>query len=150
MKIGLLADHELVLPVLTAWYEAEWEPYYGVYGPGDAREDLVARCNREALPIGLVAMESAMVMGTAALDLDAATGLTPSVVGLLVGEGFRRRGVAMELLLATETLARDLGCRELFISTSVLGGLLERLGWRNMGETRFLNDATGDVYLREI
>ena len=57
MKIKPLADHKEVLPILTDWYLSEWEPYYGVDGPGDAQADLESRCNYEEIPIGLVAIE---------------------------------------------------------------------------------------------
>jgi len=84
MNIGLLADHTEAIATLAEWYLSEWEPYYGVHGPGDAWADLTSRCNREKIPIGLVAIEGDRVYGTIALDLDVTTNLTPSVVGLLV------------------------------------------------------------------
>lgn len=54
-NIGLLADHTEVLPALAKWYRDEWEPYFGIDGPGDALADLKSRCNSNALPIGLAA-----------------------------------------------------------------------------------------------
>ena len=52
----------------------------------------------ESIPIAFVAAEGGDVYGIAALDLDVATGLTPSVVGLLVDiqsfEVLRRPGGA--------------------------------------------------------
>ena len=150
MKIRLLADHADVIPTLADWYLSEWEPYYGVHGPGDARVDLESRCNREELPIGLVALEGDQVWGTAALDLDATTNLSPSVVGLLVGRDHRRRGIATALLEAAEDLACRVGYNRLYISTTVLGGLLERMGWNAMGEVEFLNAEQGSIYTRSL
>ena len=150
MIIEPLSDHMEVIPTLIEWYQSEWEPYYGIDGPGDARADLVSRCNRDAIPIGLVAIENGRVFGIAALDLDVTTNLTPSVVGLLVGPEYRRRGIATALLNATEDLARQLGYRRLYVSTTALRDLLNRLGWRSMGEVQFLNAEQGSVYVRDL
>jgi len=150
MKIKLLADHKEVLPILTDWYLSEWEPYYGVDGPGDAQADLESRCNYEEIPIGLVAIEGDQVCGTVALDLDAATNLTPSVVGLLVGRAYRRRGIAAALLKSAEDLARTLGYSRVYMSTTVLGDLLERMGWHKLGEVEFLNTERGLIYVRDF
>ncbi len=150
MMIELIADHLEVLPTLTEWYQSEWEPYYGKDGPGDARTDLESRCNHAELPIGLVAIEDNQVLGTAALDLDVTTNLTPSVVGLLVDPAYRRRGIATALLNAAEDLARQLEYRRLYVSTTVLSDLLNQLGWEAMGAVQFLNAEQGSVYLRDL
>jgi len=150
MIIELISDHLEVIPTLTEWYQSEWEPYYGKDGPGDARADLESRCNREEIPAGLVAIEDNQVLGTAALDLDVTTNLTPSVVGLLVEPAYRRRGIATALLKATEEIARQLGLRRLYVSTTVLGDLLNRLGWEAMGAVQFLNAEHGSVYMRDL
>jgi GNAT superfamily N-acetyltransferase len=109
MNIALLADHTEVLPALAKWYRDEWKPYYGIDGPGDALADLRSRCNKNALPIGLVALEGDQVQGVAALDLDVATNLMPSVVGLLVAVEYRGQGVATQLLDSAKNLAARLG-----------------------------------------
>ena len=148
--VALLAEHARCLDLLADWFEREWESYYGNRGPGDARADLAARCNRDRLPIGLVAILGGGVRGTAALDRDAATGLTPSVVGLLVAPEYRGRGTACALFAAAESLARELGYHELFTSTAILGDLLEREGWAAKGDVQFLNGERGRVYRRSL
>lgn len=150
MIIELISDHFDLIPILTRRYQSEWEPYYGKHGPGDARKDLESRCNRDALPIGFVAVEDDQVLGTAALDLDVTTNLTPSVVGLLVEPAYRRRGIATALLKAAEDFARQLGYSRLYVSTTVLGDLLSLLGWEAMGTVRFVNDEKGSVYARDL
>jgi len=150
MNIGLLADHTEAIATLAEWYLMEWEPYYGVDGPGDALVDLKSRCNREKTPIGLVALEGDRVYGTIALDLDVTTNLTPSVVGLLVGNDYRRRGVATALLKSAEDLARDIEHDQLYISTTVLNDFLERKGWRTIGNVEFLNAEQGSIYVRNL
>ncbi len=150
MVIELISDHVELIPSLADWYQSEWEPYYGTAGPGDARADLDSRCNQDMIPIGLVAIEGNKVFGTVALDLDVTTNLTPSVVGLLVGTDYRRQGIATALLGAAERLARQLEYRQLFISTSVLGDLLTRLGWKAMGDVQFLNAEQGVIYVLDL
>ena len=150
MNITPLADHTEVIPILTDWYQSEWEPYYGVHGPGDAQADLRSRCQDEGIPMALVAMEGEHVCGTVALDLDAATNLTPSVVGLLVGPAYRRRGIAAALLQAAVDQAHALGCHRVYMSTTVLGNLLERLGWQKLGEVTFLNEERGSIYEHDL
>ena len=98
MNTELLAEHSESIPEIAAWYVSEWKPYYGTDGPGDALADLRSRCNRTEIPVGFVAVEDGEILGTAALDIDAATDRVPSVVGLLVRPSQRRRGVAAALL----------------------------------------------------
>ncbi len=150
MMIKLLCDHPEAIRTLAQWYESEWQPYYGREGRGDARSDLQSRCNRDELPIGMVAIEGRQVYGTIALDLDVSTGLTPSVVGLLVHPDHRRRGIASSLLDAAENMARRLGCSQLFVSTTILGPHLRRKGWSAQGTIDFLNGGHGSVYVREL
>ena len=150
MVIESLCDHAWAIPTLAKWYRSEWEPYYGVDGPGEAEADLVSRCNRDAIPYGLVAIENHRVVGTVALDVDVTTNLTPSVVGLLVGSEYRRRGIATALLQATEDRAHQLGYQQLYVSTTVLHSLLQRLGWRATADVEFLNNERGSIYVREL
>ncbi len=150
MRIKRLIDHPDAISVLASWYVSEWEPYYGKAEPGDARADLVARLNREALPIGLVAMEGERVLASAALGLDVTTSLTPSIIGLLVGRNHWGQGIGTAIIASCEDLARELGYRHLYMSTSDLERLLQRLGWWKTGEIRFLNEEHGSVFVRDL
>jgi len=38
-KIHHLVDAPHAISILTRWFVEEWEPYYGVDGPGDAEAD---------------------------------------------------------------------------------------------------------------
>jgi GNAT superfamily N-acetyltransferase len=146
----LLAEHSESIPELADWYLSEWEPYYGADGPGDALADLRSRCNRAEIPIGFVAVEDGEIIGTAALDVDAATQRAPSVVGLLVRPSQRRRGVARVLLRGAEDLAKALGYSQVFISTIVLGDLLLRMGWHSQGQVEFVSGETGAVFVKNL
>lgn len=150
MIVHRLFTHPEVIPTLADLYLSEWEPYYGEAGPGDALADLEARCNCDALPIGMVAMEKGIVFGTVALDIDVTTRLTPSVVGLLVAPDHRERGVATALIGACEDLARELGHHRLYMSTTMLGHLLDRMAWQKTATTKFLNKEEGTVYAHDL
>lgn len=146
MNIDYLRDHRPEIPKLAAWYISEWPPYYAAAGPGDAHADLMSRCNRNTLPVGLVAVEQHKVLATAALGLDVSTNLEPSIIGLLVGPQFRRQGLAAALIAACEDLAQKLGHRQIYVSTSVLGQTLQRHGWHPAGDVKFLNAEHGSIY----
>jgi len=150
MKIELLADHRHAIPTLARWYEDEWPPYYGAGGPGDATADLESRLNRNVIPVGLVALDMDRVIGTAALATDAATGLAPSVVGLLVREAFRGRGTGRALIEAAAGLAGRLGHRRVYLCTSILDDLLVGSGWKRYGDASFLNDERGSIFVRDL
>ena len=72
------------------------------------------------------------------------------MVGLLVRHDRRRRGVATALLDAAESLSQQFGYIRLYISTSVLGDMLLRRGWKEFGEVEFLNRAHGSIYVRDF
>jgi GNAT superfamily N-acetyltransferase len=150
LYIALLADHAEQIDDLAARYRAEWAPYYGDAGPGDACEDLSSRCNRDRLPAGLVAIDGGQAVGTAALDRDESTGLAPAIVGLLVVPGSRGQGIASALINAAERLAGELGYDEVFISTSILQGSLRRRGWQESGDVTFANNERGKVFVRNL
>jgi hypothetical protein len=54
------------------------------------------------------------------------------------------------LLRPAETIARALGCHELFTSTSIVGGLLRRNGWQEKDDVQFLNGERGKVDMRTL
>lgn len=46
--------------------------------------------------------------------------------------------------------AKKLGYDSAYISTNVLGDHLLRNGWRLFGETKFLDDNAGSIYVLEL
>lgn len=68
LRIVHLLEAPDAIPVLKRWFVAEWGPWYGPGGAGDAGADLAACRSRDELPIGLVALDpDKRVLGTAAL-----------------------------------------------------------------------------------
>ena len=136
VRIELLADHREALPILRQWFEQDWAPYYGPDGPGNAEADLSGCCNRTELPIALVAFHDDEVCGTAALKKESVTThphFTPWLAAMLVGAGFRRRGIGGQLIAAVEDMARELGFTCLYVGTGEGSGTpettLRKRGW---------------------
>ncbi|MEZ4224760.1 MAG: GNAT family N-acetyltransferase [Polyangiaceae bacterium] len=127
----LLTCPEL-LPTLAQWFRAEWEPYYGKSGPGDAEEDLSASMRRDELPLCLVALEGDALLGTISLGASSISHpqCTPWGRALLVAPFARGRGVGSALVAAVEVEARRLGYAELFMSTDSANRIVERRGWK--------------------
>ncbi len=133
LRLGFLADHPEAVPTLAEWFEAEWGAHYGPTGPGDARRDLLARANRDALPVALVAWWEGELGGTAALEAESVptpSRLGPWIAAGLVRPALRGRGVGTELVRSLEELARGMGHARVYCGTSAAGGILARRGWR--------------------
>jgi N-acetylglutamate synthase-like GNAT family acetyltransferase len=126
------------IPVLVRWFIEEWEPYYGPGGPGDAERDLMSCCNRDEIPLGLVALGvNEDVMGTAALkphSIDTHRHLGPWLAALLVSRDRRGKKIGSALVTAIEDEARRLGFSSLYFGTSSFSNLLQRRGWEALEE----------------
>jgi predicted N-acetyltransferase YhbS len=136
LEVELLADHQEALPCLREWFEREWAPYYGPDGPGDATTDLRESCNREELPIAVVAILGGEIVGTAALKAESVSThkhLTPWLAALLVRPEFRRRGIAERLIAEIEKKAQELGFHSIYVGTGEGSGTpespLRKRGW---------------------
>ena len=133
-KIVRLADAPSAIPTLTRWFIEEWAPWYGPDGQGHAGADLLACCNRDSLPLAVVALgDNDQVLGTAALkpqSLGSELGYEPWLAAVLVGQPFRRRGIGDMLVGTIETEARRLGHERIYVSTDSAVSLVTRRGWR--------------------
>lgn len=136
-QIRKLADVPSAIPTLVDWFVAEWGPWYGPSGPGDARADLEACCNRDRLPLAVVALgRENLLLGTAAVkhdSLGSELGVGPWLAAMLVEPSHRRRGVGSGLVAAVEQEAARLGYPALFTATDTAIGLLTRRGWQSTG-----------------
>ena len=141
LHIRHLADIPEALPELAQWFRAEWAPFYGPDGPGDAEADLHASMNRDALPICLVATDSTgSPVGTISLKADSISHrhLAPWGAAFVVVSDHRNQGVGTALLAALENKARELGFRKLHISTDGARAIVERRGWHAIGTAESL------------
>jgi len=112
LKIKRLEQCPAAISILEKWFIAEWSPWYGQKGQGDARTDLLACCTSASLSLAVVALdETNLVMGMAALKNDSLGceyGYGPWLSALLVGNEYRGRGIGSLLIEAIEEEAR--GC----------------------------------------
>ena len=146
----LLADMPQAIPVLARWFVAEWGPYYGPAGPGSAEQDLRSCCNRDGIPLALVALDgNGTAIGTVALKPESVAShrhLGPWLAALLVAPEHRGRGIAAALVAAIEQEARRLGFTEIY--TGATG--LVRGGWHPLeGEAHSLRGPI-TVYRRDL
>lgn len=156
LKIELLADHPEALPTLKKLFESEWEPYYGVEGPGDAETDIKNSANRTELPVAVVAIVDGNVCGTAALKMESVTTFpdySPWLAGLLVTPEYRRQGIGEQLIASIEDLAKQLGYSEIFVGTGDKSGMsemtLDKRNWKFIGKSDyFISEAS--VYKKKL
>lgn len=132
-QIVPLADAVATIQLLTRLFIEEWGPYYGPAGPGDAEKDLHECCNRDVLPIALVALDGdGTVLGTAALKKESVgseLGLGPWLAAFYVPIEHRKRGIGSALVEAIENKARSFGFESIFVSTDAAENIIRRRGW---------------------
>ena len=147
-----LADHPEVVPLLKEWFEQEWEPYYGLNGPGNAEEDLLTCSRRDSLPIALIATCDGEVCGTAALKSESIathTHLTPWVAALIVSPPYRSRGIGTALISQTGRLAKSLGFNKIYFGGRRTENTLVRNGWKVLEPIEYLV-GDGSIYEKTL
>ncbi len=152
IQIQYLVDMPETLPALVDWFVAEWEPYYGTDGPGDAKADLRESMNRDKLPICLLAIDgSGAVAGTISLKAESISHheLTPWGAAFLFGPRRRRQGIGTALGAALEDEARKLGFKRLYMSTDAASAIVDGRDWRALDTTESLR-GTITVYAVDL
>jgi GNAT superfamily N-acetyltransferase len=152
VRTELLIDHPGAIPTLESWFREEWQPYYGPEGPGNARQDLQACCNRDTLPIGLIAIDKDVVCGTAALkteSVDTHRHLSPWLAALLVDPSKRGSGIGEMLIRAIEEKAFQLGFTVVYAGAGRAATLFNRMGWLPAEQVVYYKQHI-TIFLREI
>ena len=141
-RIIRLADAPEAVPRLARWFVEEWGPYYGPDGPGVAEDDLLSCCNRDEIPIALVAIDAeGNAIGTAALKSESVgsePGQGPWLAAFLVGKDHRGNGVGTALVAAIEKKAGRLGFPTIYTSTDAAEGIYRRRGWQALNQVSSL------------
>jgi GNAT superfamily N-acetyltransferase len=142
VTIDYLANHPEVIATLAEWQHAEW----GHTRPGDTVEKRAGRLrnysNRDRIPLTVVALEGADVLGGASLiehDIETRPELTPWLAGVFVGEPYRRRGVGTALVRRIVAEAGKLNVPLLYLYTVHSERLYASLGWTLMERTSYLD-----------
>jgi RimJ/RimL family protein N-acetyltransferase len=135
VTIANLADHLYTIPTLAMWFRVQWPAYYAQQTQADVEHGFQLEAARDGLPLRLVAFESGELAGTIVLReqaIDSLPEFRPGLGGLFVVESYRGHGIATELVRAGMSVARNQGYERIYAITAVAGGILERLGWRQI------------------
>jgi N-acetylglutamate synthase-like GNAT family acetyltransferase len=140
VKIEYLADHPEALPILAQWQHAEW----GDLRFGDTLEArtrrLEAQMGRDSIPLSVVALDNGTVLGSASLiahDMETRMELTPWLASVYVGEPYRRRGIAGQLVRRIMEEAGNLQVPLLYLYTLHSEKLYAALGWTTAERTTY-------------
>jgi N-acetylglutamate synthase-like GNAT family acetyltransferase len=132
MTIEFLVDHPEAFSTLAQWQHAEW----GHTRPGDTAEARRARieswCNRDGIPLAVVALEDGEVLGSASLiayDMETRMELTPWLAAVFVGEQYRRKGIGAALVRRIMDEAGRLDIPLLYLYTVHSEKFYAALGW---------------------
>jgi len=138
---------------LEQWFIAEWKPWYGPDGAGDAASDLTACRSRDDLPICLVALDAEdEVAGTASLKSESVGsehGVGPWLAAVLVGKAHEGQGIGTALVGAIEAEAARLGFATIYTSTESAKGIMQRRGWQPFATTETLR-GTATVFRKRV
>ena len=142
IMIDYLANHCELVDELARLSWAEWQPIYRGRGQTfeHALKNYRERTNTDCLPLTLVALHGAELVGTVSLkfqDLDTRPDLDPWLGALFVVPSWRRRGIATLLMHRAVDEARRLNLRGLFLWTSSAEGLYLKLGWQAIERTEY-------------
>jgi hypothetical protein len=142
-RIVSLCDRPALIPELARWFVAEWTPYYGPGGPGAgaAERDIRNCCNRDVLPMALVALDDGdRLVGTAALkadSLDTHSQLGPWLAALVTSPDVADT-VESALVQAIEAEARRLGFDAVYTGMDEGSAVMLRRGWSVIGQSNSL------------
>lgn len=132
MDIEYLDDHHETVPALARWSYEEWSYLHPEKTFAEVERQVSAGCNREHLPITLVAMGEARPIGMISLkanDFAARQDLSPWLAGLYVDKPHRKKGVGSRLVLELEKLAMRRGVNKLYLVTDDAAGFYAQHGW---------------------
>jgi|MEHZ01.5.fsa_nt_MEHZ011385232.1_7 predicted N-acetyltransferase YhbS len=144
MNIEYLADHPQHIAELAALHFAEWS----YLNPGETLEQrinrLTKKCQRSAVPCAVIAVEGAILAGSAALvpaDMDSRKELTLWLASVYVKAEYRKQGIGSALVRRIEEEAKSIGTNTLYLYTPSEAPLYEGLGWSTMEECIYKDTA---------
>jgi predicted N-acetyltransferase YhbS len=119
MEIQFLADCPEVIPALACLHQLEMK----LGANSNYRktvEKFYRRCNRNSLPLSLVAFVDTLPIGIASLiecDLPSHSHLKPWLASLFVATPYQRRGIGYQLMQQIESIATKIGYQQLYLYT---------------------------------
>jgi N-acetylglutamate synthase-like GNAT family acetyltransferase len=97
-------------------------------------------CNRDRIPLSVVALNADEVLGSASLilhDMETRMELSPWLAGVFVGEGYRRKGVGAALVRRIMAEAGHLDVPLLYLYTVHSERFYAALGWTLLEHTTY-------------
>jgi GNAT superfamily N-acetyltransferase len=130
--VEYLADHRGLIPELARMHFDEW----GYLRPDETLAEREKRlggcCNRNNIPIAMVALTEGRLSGSAMLvecDMSSRPDLGPWLAGIYVVPALRGRGLGTRLIARMEREAAGQGTRTLFLYTPATESMYASLGW---------------------
>lgn len=150
MTIRPLQENPAAVPVLAAWFKAEWPDFFAALRV----EEIADTRFRPALtagplPVVLIAEEGGELCGTVALRAESSgkrKDLGPWASGVYVPPAFRGRGLGRALLEAAVAEAGRLGFEEVYGATDRIRDLLLELGWELVGTDEYAGGEAVELF----
>lgn len=152
MEILTLADKKEFIAELAELHHAEWKrlnPSLTLEGRAEA---IAEAAGREGIPSIFIALSGNQLVGSAALvrnDMDTKPDLSPWLAAVYVKDGFRRQGIATQLIARCEDEAIRSNANAWYLYTEFASSLYEELGWRHMERCEY-KGATVDVMFKRL
>lgn len=146
VTIALLADHMGLVPAVG---QMRWREWGHAPEPEDSASwvDVTRReAGRERLPVTWVALdergEALGAVGLAEYDIEERRDRSPWLIGMIVRDDLRRRGIGRRLVARLESWAREHGFTQLWVATGPAAPFYQNCGWAPV-ET--IERATGET-----
>ncbi len=140
VSIEFLADHPETIPVLAPWLHEQW----GDLSPGSSvpgREaELRAHCNRDQIPLAVIAFINGELTGTAGLvkhDMETRKELSPWLASVFVTPEHRGKGIGTALTERIVQEAGTIGVSVLYLFTPDAEDFYARIGWSVVEYTEY-------------
>jgi predicted N-acetyltransferase YhbS len=143
MEIQYLADHPEFIPTLAGWFHAQW----GHLSPGSTPETTAAglksHLHHNEMPLALVAVSGAEIVGSASLrlhDMRTRKDLSPWLASVYVPVEHRTQGIGSRLVMAIEEKAKALGFAVLYLWTDEKESFYAQLAWTVVDRVAYLGE----------
>ncbi len=152
MEIIPLADKKELITELAELHQREWRHLNPSLTLQQRMESIAKAAGRRGVPSIFIATAGDQLIGSAALvknDMDTKPDLSPWLAAVYVKDGFRRQGIATQLIARCEDEAIRSNANAWYLYTEFASSLYEELGWRHMERCEY-KGATVDVMFKRL
>jgi N-acetylglutamate synthase-like GNAT family acetyltransferase len=141
IEITYLADMPDAAPTLAAWSYRTWHHFFPDLSEADLLAEYKAGCQKNAVPLALVAVDAGVVCGTASLvaqdGLPDYAHLTPWLASVYVADAHRRRGIGAQLVTRIIHCAWLMNIPKLYLWTDAEAAWYTHMGWNTLAAAIF-------------